>query len=325
MYRIYELPWLTGWEQDQKYRRIVKRSVGGLLIASVLLSVVPLPERDPAAIQEIPTRFARLVLEQEESPPPPPVVVPEEVVPEPEPLLEEQVAEQQEPEVVAPNPEPSPEPVAEPDPEIVEATQVARERASVAGLLPFAADLAALRDNEALDSLTETELVGVAESAAPSTDRSLITSAATSSSGGISTDSFSRDTGGEGLVGRTTTQVDNPLEGVEPFGAEATRSGTSTLASRSREEIELVFDRNKGAIFALYNRALRQNPALEGKLVLNLTIEPNGTVSFCEVVSSELGDPDLEQKLVQRVLLFQFDAKDVEAITTTKPIDFFPA
>ena len=92
-----------------------------------------------------------------------------------------------------------------------------------------------------------------------------------------------------------------------------------------REEIERVFDRNKGAIYALYNRALRQNPALEGKLVLRLTITPDGKVTSCEVVSSELGDPDLEQKLVQRVLLFQFDAKDVETITTTKPIDFFPA
>jgi len=42
-------------------------------------------------------------------------------------------------------------------------------------------------------------------------------------------------------------------------------------------------------------------------------------------VSSELGDQELEQKLVQRIKLFRFEAKDVEAITTTKPIDFFPA
>ena len=59
--------------------------------------------------------------------------------------------------------------------------------------------------------------------------------------------------------------------------------------------------------------------------MLRLTISPAGTVTFCEVVSSELGDPDLEQRLVQRAMLFQFETKDVEAITTTKPIDFFPA
>ena len=87
----------------------------------------------------------------------------------------------------------------------------------------------------------------------------------------------------------------------------------------------MVFDRNKGAIYALYNRALRKDPTLEGKLVLRLTISPDGVVTLCEIASSELNDPELERKLVQRVKLFRFDAKDVEAITTTKPIDFFPA
>ena len=67
------------------------------------------------------------------------------------------------------------------------------------------------------------------------------------------------------------------------------------------------------------------DPTLEGKLVLRLTIAPSGEVTACEVVSSELGDADLERKLVQRVMLFRFDAKDVEPVTTTKPIDFFPA
>lgn len=87
----------------------------------------------------------------------------------------------------------------------------------------------------------------------------------------------------------------------------------------------MVFDRNKGAIHALYNRALRENPALQGKLVLKLTIEPSGEVSACEIVSSELNDTDLERKLVQRVRMFRFLDKDVPPVTTTKPIDFFPA
>ncbi len=86
-----------------------------------------------------------------------------------------------------------------------------------------------------------------------------------------------------------------------------------------------MHDKKKGAIFALYNRALRMDPSLEGKLVLRLTIAPTGQVTACEIVSSELGDQDLERKLVQRILLFRFDARDVEPITTTKPIDFFPA
>ena len=59
--------------------------------------------------------------------------------------------------------------------------------------------------------------------------------------------------------------------------------------------------------------------------MLRLTIAPSGEVTFCEVVSSELGSPEMEQKLVQRVLMFRFEPRDVEPVTTTKPIDFFPA
>ena len=107
-------------------------------------------------------------------------------------------------------------------------------------------------------------------------------------------------------------------------GPDAPPSSTGK-AGRSREEIEMVFDQNKGAIYALYNRALRANPALQGKLVLKLTIEPSGQVSAVEVVSSELGDEELEKKLVQRIRMFTFLSKDVPPVTTTKPIDFFPA
>ncbi|MBV8741848.1 MAG: TonB family protein, partial [Sinobacteraceae bacterium] len=95
--------------------------------------------------------------------------------------------------------------------------------------------------------------------------------------------------------------------------------------ARSREEIELVFDHNKGAIYGLYNRALRERAELQGKLVLEFTIAPSGEVTMCRVVSSELNDADLENRIVARVRLFHFEAKDVESITTTKPIDFFPS
>jgi TonB family protein len=156
-------------------------------------------------------------------------------------------------------------------------------------------------------------------------ERSMITSKVGTTSGGINTASMSRNTGGSGIAGRSTTKVESPVAGLAQSAGGARRTGTSGKASRSREEIELVFDKNKGAIFALYNRALRADPTLEGKLVLRLTIAPNGEVTFCEVVSSELGDPDLERKLVLRIKQFRFEARDVEAITTTKPIDFFPA
>jgi TonB family protein len=319
LYRIYELPWSTNAEQEEKFKRIVRNSCGALLLLSLILSFLPLPERDPTEPQEIPKRLARLVLERETPPPPPPVV--REPTPEPEPIPEpepEPVVEQR-----AVEPEPAP---VEPEPPApVDVTQQARARARVAGLLPFAEQLASLRDTEAAGRLDRTEIAAVGPGTVAVNERSLITSRVGASSGGINTAALSRNTGGGGLEGRATTQVASPVEALGPAGGAVQRTGDSNKASRSREEIERVFDTNKGAIYALYNRALRQNPALEGKVVLRLTISSDGRVTACEIVSSELNDPDLEQKLVQRVLLFQFEAKDVESITTTKPIDFFPA
>ena len=216
----------------------------------------------------------------------------------------------------------TPEPVVEPPP--VDRTQQARDRARVAGLLPMASQLQALRNN--VTQLDRAESVGAADSNTPFAERSLVTSRVGTASGGINTAALSRNTGGSGLGGRETTVVENPVEGFAEAGGAAQRSGESDKASRSREEIERVFDANKGRIFTLYNRALRENPALQGKVVLRLTIAADGRVTFCEIVSSELNDPELERGLVQRVLQFQFEARDdIEPITTTKPIDFFPA
>ena len=90
-------------------------------------------------------------------------------------------------------------------------------------------------------------------------------------------------------------------------------------------EIQIVFDQNKSAIYSLYNRALRKDPTLQGKLVLRLTIAPSGKITDIELVSSELGDAALERKLVQRIKMFNFGAKQVDAVTLTYPIDFLPA
>ena len=306
-YREYELPWTIGAGQEKKFQRLL----GIVFIAVAVLGLVwpflPTPEPDPYEVEEIPPRIAQLLLEQQ--PPPPPPQPPE---PEPEPEPDDPEPEQ----VVEKEPEPEPEPV--------DTTEIAREKAQAA-LMPFAEDLSQLVDKDLLDSVADDRPLTASVGEAERNERSMITSKAGTASSGINTAGLSRNTGGTGIAGRSTTQVSSPVAGLGQSAGGARRTGTSGKASRSREEIELVFDKNKGAIFALYKRALRQDPTLEGKLVLRLTIAPSGEVTFCEVVSSELGDDDLERKLVQRVKLFRFEAKDVEPITTTKPIDFFPA
>jgi TonB family protein len=127
--------------------------------------------------------------------------------------------------------------------------------------------------------------------------------------------------GGGGSSGKGGTGT-----GVGGGGAGGSLSkGGSGKASRSIEEIKLVFERNKGAIYAIYNRALRDDPSLQGKVVVKLTIAPSGQVVDCRVESSELKASELEAKLLARIRGFDFGAKDVDQMVVTWPVDFLPS
>lgn len=303
-YRTYQLPWETAKEQDDQFRKLLKQFALAVLAFCIVMPWLPVPEPDPSQIEELPPRFAKLLLEKQ-VPPPPPVI--EQKL---EPVIKQ-------PEKVAAVTKPKPEPVAQ------QPRAKARENAAKAGLLPFAEQLADLRDSAAVSNALGTQGLSQGAGRAARVERAVIASSAGKGSGGINTDSMSRNTGGGGLEGRSTTRVSSPVAGMAEAGPQVVKGGGAP--SRSREEIELVFDKNKGSIFALYNRALRRNPALQGKLVLQLTIAPSGEVTAVEILSSELDDEEMQRKLVQRIKMFQFEDKDVATVTTTKPIDFFPA
>jgi hypothetical protein len=58
---------------------------------------------------------------------------------------------------------------------------------------------------------------------------------------------------------------------------------------------------------------------------VKLVIEPNGSVSAVELVSSELGSPALERKLLSRIRLINFGSANVERTTLNYSIDFLPS
>jgi hypothetical protein len=83
-------------------------------------------------------------------------------------------------------------------------------------------------------------------------------------------------------------------------------------------------DDNKGAIFAIYNRALRKDPLLHGKLSFEMVIDPSGGVAHLKLVSSELSDPDLTSKILSRIRLINFGAEDVSSTRVNYSLDFLP-
>jgi len=300
-YREYELPWEGDPESSSRFRKILRILLVLFLLFGILFPLLPTPKRT-AAETEVPQRLARVMIENKPKPPPPPPPVVKE---QPKPKIEEK------------------KPIPVPP---VDRKQLAHEKAQKS-LDRVKDELADLREQMDLTPLTQTKNLSGAVGADSHAERSLITSKVGVGSGGITSANSSRGfgTGAGSLTGHDTTAVTSTIaqSGLNTRGP--TRTGNSGKAARSREEIELVFDHNKGAIYGLYNRALRERAELQGKMVLEFTIAPAGEVTMCRVVSSELNDSDLESKICARVKLFHFEAKDVESVTTTKPIDFFPS
>jgi hypothetical protein len=97
-------------------------------------------------------------------------------------------------------------------------------------------------------------------------------------------------------------------------------------AGRTDEEIQIVFDRYKAALYRIYNQELRKDPTLRGKILMRISIEPDGAVSLCKVESTELASPELVDKIVERIRRFNFGPKEgVQKVTILYPIDFLPA
>ncbi|MFI4877785.1 MAG: TonB family protein [Steroidobacterales bacterium] len=298
-YREYDLPWDGDLESSQRFRKILRVLLIVLAIFGILFPLLPRPQHTIA--EEVPERLARVMTQTPKPPAPPPPPVPK---PQEKPKIEPKLA------MVRPP---------------VDLRERAHEKAQKQ-LNQVKDQLADLRDIMHMKPLETNNLSG-AVGADAHAERSLITSKVGAGSGGITSANSSRGfgSGAGSLTGHETTAVNSGIvaSGLNAKGPAA--SGGGGKAARSREEIELIFDRNKGRIYSLYARALRNNAELQGKLVLEFTIAPSGEVTMCRVVSSELKDPDLEQKIVAMVRLFHFDPKDVDSITTTKPIDFFPA
>lgn len=299
-YRLYELPWSPTEEIEARFRKVMWTVFAIFAVFAIAIPLLPVPDKVSTGAPEIPDRIVKLVIEKKLPPPPPPPPKVEEK--KPEPLK------------VEPKPEPPPK------------VENAREKAQKSGLLKFQDQLADLRDSAVLDKAAQTKNLTGKVGEQTSSERSLLTSKVGASSGGINTAALSRGYGGGAgsLTGHNTTQVTSSV--LEKQAEDGVRRGTgSNKAARSEEEIALIFDRNKGAIHSIYTRALRERPDLRGKLVLELTIAPDGSITRCDVVSSELNDPELERRLVARIKQFRFEAKDVGTMTVTKPIDFFPA
>lgn len=302
------IPWDVS-DSDKRFHRALSYALLAGVLSSVAVSLVPLPVVDLSEVQRE-VRIAEIIL-----PPPEPVKPP---------VIERPKVEPAKPVEAKPEIKPKPE---QPQAIVSEAPQTvkqAKEKAKVSGLLAFQDQLQAMRNEVADDSLQDTSALVRGAGQAAELQRAVLTSNGPGArKASVNTAALSRETGGIALSGRETTVVEAVEEEVAATGAvRLVKPDISGV--RSIEEIRRVFDANKGAIFAIYNRALRKDPTLLGKVVLELVIEPDGTVSACEVLTSELASEELITRVIRRVQLFDFGPKDVTTTRISYPVHFLP-
>jgi hypothetical protein len=314
-YRLQIMPWARGCEEDERFRRSLGMSLAASVAVAFILSSIALPVAERPTVEELPERVAKLVRQERALPPPPPVVEPpppEEAIPEPEPEIFEEL-----PDEVTPD-----------KPVLADAPKTdTKEQVRSKGILAFRdsfASRANLRPSAQLGSQARVSSAGEDTIGMP--QRLMVSTSAPGSSGGINLADISRDVGGGGGGGMEGVQLARVASAIGGGDGPDRPLAGGSAAGRTDEEIQIVFDRYKAALYRLYNRELRKDPTLRGQMVLKLTIEPDGSVSLCELHRSDMDAPALAQQVVERVATFDFGAKeDIVAMTIIYPIDFLPA
>ena len=330
-YREMIMPWTRETESEKRFRRYASVALLLCFFLSTSIVLIKLPVLRPPPLVVVPERLVSLLKKE----PPKPVKARK-----PEPKQAREVPDQAKKEL---KPRPDHYEPEKPSELAADAggAPATREKAKTAGVLAF---------KEAFkDLMNETPVARLGTEARLSNEdprvkgglaqRSLV-SMQGGSSGGIGGAGFSRNVGsgkggrggggsgygaggGHGVgSGAGFARIGSPIAGLEE-SSRPTSDGQA--AGRTDEEIQIVFDRYKAALYRIYNQELRKDPTLRGKILMRISIEPDGAVSLCKVESTELASPELVDKIVERIRRFNFGPKEgVQKVTILYPIDFLP-
>lgn len=309
------MPWTELREDKLRLRKSLGEVAVGALVLSLLIAFWKLPPLQENKVVPIPERLVKLVQKEEPKP------MPAEKVAEHKTRKKSENHHAERPQKAEKKPTTTRHENKRP------LNQVARTEVQKAGVLAFKKNFSALlADNVNAKLGSSARVTNRGKKAIGDSDRNLVVSQAKTLNGGINTAALSHSIGnGEGtkLEGVAFTRV---TSGIGDSAGDDRPLANGPGPSRTDEEIQIVFDRHKAELYRIYNRQLRVDPTLRGKMVLRITIEPDGTVSFAKVESTDLKSPTLSADIVARVRLFNFGAKEgVAPLTILYPIDFLPA
>lgn len=318
----FVLPWEATRKEDERFRIILKRLLLVFLLLAIVFPLLPLPKIEREQAEILPSTLAKIIIQQKlpVQPAPPP--------PKPDPVEIEKPVEKKQ----------AVEKAASPAKQAKAKSKPASRNVASMGVAAFSSQLQSLRSSLDVAKL-QAKNTNVTTGAAAKASRTVLgRESAIKTSGGVSSSVLNSNGNSTQLSGRNGIAVASPLgygDGGGGGGGNGSGGGggagggggkhsSSVAGGRDMESIRRVFEQHKGAIYAIYNRALRRDPEIRGKYVFHIVIEPSGKISRIELVSSELGNIKLEQKLLTRIRVIDFGPDDVIATPVNYKFDFLP-
>lgn len=317
------------WSDVRSERKLFRVSLGCVFAIFVTVAVVvnfyEVPEPDRESLEEIPPQLAKLLkAEKAKKIEPiktekPPLVEPKKVeAPKPKP----KAAPKPTPKVSPKDSVKKPRALKETKKSTEKQIQQARNVAKQSGILAMQSEMAALSSSVSSDGFSSS-IKSTSQRSASASARKVDTvneSALTATSGVNAPDKQNVATQSIDLEASASERLEVTSEEIALAKAEREEANT-----RKDEEIQIVVEGLRSTFNLLYNRALRDDPFLEGMLELVIRIEPNGVVSRVDIVQNTLENDAFVAKLIARMKLTNFGASGNKAIEKNLPFEFSPS
>jgi len=291
-------------QQDQRFTKVLST-----LLVIYLIFAIGLPFLDQVEIprklkEQVPAQLAKIMLKEKKLPVP---VKPKESV-----TLEPEEAPKETPKV---------KPIEQPK----MTREAAREKAKISGLAAMKDELFSMR--EAFDIKPNVQkMLDKNQAQEVKMKRKLLTGAANKQSDGLAIAAISQTIESDALSTKNTQQIRLAEEKmIAKEGGITEQEAIIEAEQRSEITLRRTLEANKARLYALYNRALRKDPFLKGKVMFDIEIQPDGKVSHVKIKSSELNNAKLERQLTVILRSIRFPEQNVSVMTTIWAIDFLPS
>lgn len=99
----------------------------------------------------------------------------------------------------------------------------------------------------------------------------------------------------------------------------------SSNAKRDQNAINAVVSSHRSSIRMSYEKFLRRDPSLQGKITVRFTIAASGIITDISIIDNSTMNRELENEIVRKIRMWRFETIPEGDVTVTYPFIFAPA